>query len=185
MMPLSQLWLPILLSAVAVFVTSSLVHMVLPWHKGDYPRMQNEDAVMDAMRPLALPPGDYLFPRPSSMAEMQTPEFAAKMARGPNVLMTVMPNGPVAMGGTFVKWFIYLIVVSIVVAISALGVARGAPGVIVFHQVALVSFAAYALALWQLTIWYHRSVSITLTWTLDAAIYAVVTGLIFAWLWPR
>jgi hypothetical protein len=75
--------------------------------------------------------------------------------------------------------------VSIVVAISALGVAPGAPVLIVFHQVALVSFAAYALALWQLTIWYNRSVSITLKWTLDAAIYAVVTGLIFTWLWPR
>ena len=61
---LHALWLPILLSAVIVFVASSLIHMVSPWHKNDYPRMQNEDKVMDALRPLALPPGDYLIPRP-------------------------------------------------------------------------------------------------------------------------
>jgi hypothetical protein len=59
---LHALWLPILLSAVIVFVASSLIHMVLPWHKNDYPRMQNEDKVMDALRPLALAPGDKIGP---------------------------------------------------------------------------------------------------------------------------
>ena len=61
---LSALWLPILLSAAIVFVVSSVIHMVLPWHKSDYPRMANEDKVMDALRPLTIPPGDYMVPRP-------------------------------------------------------------------------------------------------------------------------
>ena len=63
---LSALWLPILLSAAIVFVVSSVIHMVLPWHKSDYPRMANEDKVMDALRPPIIPPGDYMVPRPSS-----------------------------------------------------------------------------------------------------------------------
>ena len=33
---LAALWLPILLSAVIVFVVSSILHMALPFHKNDY-----------------------------------------------------------------------------------------------------------------------------------------------------
>ena len=36
MMPLSALWLPIVLSAVIVFVASSIMHTLLPYHRGDY-----------------------------------------------------------------------------------------------------------------------------------------------------
>src|ERR1039457_4595121 len=104
---LHALWLPILLSAVLVFVMSSIIHMVSPWHKGDYPKMPNEDKVMDALRPLAIPPGDYMVPRPADMKDMKSTEFAEKMNKGPVMVLTVMPNGPMAMGKTFVLWFIY------------------------------------------------------------------------------
>jgi hypothetical protein len=182
---MSQLWIPILLSAIAVFIASSLIHMVSPWHKGDYPRLRNEVEVMDAMRPLALEPGDYFFPRPDNAAHMRSSEFIARMAAGPNVLMTVFPNGSPAMGRTFVEWFVYLVVVS---ALAAHVVSRAVPAhgdrAHVFHQVALVSFAAYGLALWQLTIWYRRSRAITIKSTIDAVIYAAITAGIFAWWWP-
>ena len=73
MTPLTSLWLPIVLSAVLVFVASSLVHMLLGWHKGDYPSLPDEKRFADAVRPLAIPPGDYMVPRPGSMAEMRSP----------------------------------------------------------------------------------------------------------------
>ena len=57
MTSLTMLWLPILLSAVIVFVVSSLIHMASPWHKNDYPQVPNEDQVRNALRPLAIPPG--------------------------------------------------------------------------------------------------------------------------------
>jgi len=41
------------------------------------------------------------------------------------------------------------------------------------------------LALWQLTIWYQRSTSITVKSTIDGLIYALVAGATFGWLWPR
>src|SRR3989449_8462050 len=75
---LLTLWLPILVSAVLVFVVSSVIHMLSPWHKSDYPKLPNEDRVMDALRPLAIPPGDYMMPRPSSREEMRTPQFVEK-----------------------------------------------------------------------------------------------------------
>jgi len=108
MTDLSALWMPILLSAVIVFVTSSVIHMASPWHKSDYPKMRNEDHVMDALRPLAIPPGDYLIPRPSGREEMRSPAFAEKLKRGPVVLFTVMPEGPMSMGRNLGFWFLYL-----------------------------------------------------------------------------
>jgi hypothetical protein len=160
--------------------------MASPWHKSDYPRYSRESEILDALRPLAIPPGDYFMPRPSSMAEMQSPEFKEKQARGPVVLMTVFPNGGMRMGGTMARWFVYLVVVSIFAALVAgTTLSRAEPTALVFHTAALVAFAGYALALWQLSIWYRRSLSITIKSTVDAVIYAAITGGVFAWLWPR
>ncbi|MFL5609195.1 MAG: hypothetical protein ACJ78G_00640, partial [Gemmatimonadaceae bacterium] len=60
-----MLWLPILLSAIFVFIVSSIIHMASPWHKNDYPKLANEDQFRNALRPLAIPPGDYMVPRPT------------------------------------------------------------------------------------------------------------------------
>ncbi len=43
MVALQALWLPILLSSIIVFVVSSIIHMLLPWHKSDYARVPDED----------------------------------------------------------------------------------------------------------------------------------------------
>ncbi len=80
---LSALLLPILLSSVIVFLVSSVIHMALPWHKSDYPKVPNEDKLRDALRPLAVPPGDYMVPRPSSMQEMRSPAFRCARRRFP------------------------------------------------------------------------------------------------------
>ena len=56
MTALSALWLPILLSAVLVFVASSLIHMASPWHKSDYPKLPDEEQLIGALRPLVIPP---------------------------------------------------------------------------------------------------------------------------------
>src|SRR5437867_11651621 len=102
---LAALWLPILLSAVIVFVVSSGIHMMSPWHKSDYPKLPNEDRVMDALRPLAIPPGDYMMPRPSSRQEMRSPQYAEKFKKGPVMMFTVWPGGSMAMGKQLVQWF--------------------------------------------------------------------------------
>lgn len=183
---IGALLLPILVSSVLVFLASSAIHMASPWHRSDYPRYDREREVLDALRPLAMPPGDYFMPRPSSMAEMKSPEFAETMKRGPVVLMTVFPNGVTPMGGTLAKWFVYLIVVSAIAGhTAASALPPAAPSRQVFHTVGLTAFAGYALALWQLSIWYRRSLSITLKSTVDGLIYAAITGGVFVWLWPR
>jgi len=119
MVSLMSLWLPILLSAVIVFVASSVIHMTPLWHKNDFPKVPREAELLNALRPFAIAPGDYFIPRAAGMQEMRSPEFKEKMRQGPVALMTVMPNGPISMGRPLAQWFVFLIVVGIFAAYIA------------------------------------------------------------------
>jgi hypothetical protein len=185
MTSLMSLWLPILLSAVFVFIASSIIHMVLPWHRTDYRPMPNEGPIMDALRPFAIPPGDYMVPRPASMAEVRSPEFLEKVKRGPVMVVTVMPNAMTNMAQNLVSWFVYSVVVSLFAAYIASRALEPAAGYLrVFRFVGATAFIGYSLALWQMTIWYRRSWSTTLKSTIDGLIYALLTAGVFGWLWP-
>jgi len=185
MTEVTALWLPILVSAVLVFVASSIIHMAPLWHRGDYPRMANEEQVMDALRPLNIAPGGYFFPRPSSQAGMRAPEFVEKMRRGPVAMLTVFPNGEMGMSRQLTTWFIFCLVVGLFAALVAgAAIPRGGDAHLVFHLTALTALAGYSLALWEMTIWYRRELSMSLKATLDGVIYAMITGATFMWLWP-
>jgi|SRR5580658_3328209 len=184
---LHALWLPTLLSSVFVFIASSIIHMALPWwHKSDYAKLPQEDKVMDSLRPLATPPGDYMVPLASSFTEMKTPEFQEKIRKGPVMMLIVMPNGMINMGKSLTLWFIYVAVISALagyVAFHAFPV--GARYYAVFRVAGVTSFLGYSAALWQRTIWFHRSLATTMRATVDGLIYGGLTAGTFAWLWPR
>jgi hypothetical protein len=184
MVSLTALWLPILLSAVAVFIASSIIHMALPWHSKDFKSFPAEDGVLDAMRPFNLAPGQYVAPRPESMAHMSSPEFKAKVARGPRLAVTVLSasNG---MGRNLVLWFVYGIVIGVFAAyVAGLTLGPGAEYMTVFRITSTVTFAAYGLALWHNVIWYSSGFGATVRSTIDALVYGLVTGGVFGWLWP-
>lgn len=186
MVPVLSLLIPIVLSAVFVFIASSIIHMATPWHKGDLMPLPDEDGVMNALRPFKLPPGNYLFPRAASMADMKSPAFLEKMKAGPVAFMTVRPGGNVNMGGTLVQWFIYSLVVSLFAGYIA-GVAFG-PGTeyLRIMQVAgCVAFVGYSMAQLHESIWWGRRWSWTIRNVLDGLLYGLLTGGTFGWLWPR
>lgn len=183
---LAALWLPILVSAVVVFVVSSVIHMVTPWHKSDYSKLPNEDQVREALRPLAIAPGHYFVPRPSSREELRSPAFAEKMQQGPVLMLAVMPNGPAPMSRNLVLWFLYALVVGVFAAyIAGRALPPAAESVRVFQFAAVTAFIGYSVALWQMSIWYRRAWSTTIKATVDGLIYALLTAGIFGWLWPR
>jgi hypothetical protein len=186
MTDLSSLWLPILLSAVIVFVVSSVIHTVTPWHKGDYLKVPSEDKFMEALRPMAIPPGDYMVPRPSSTQEMRSEEFKEKFKKGPVMVLTVMPGGDMAMGRQLVMWFLYSAVISLFAAyVAGRALPVGANYLLVFRFVGASAFLGYSGALWQMTIWYRRNWITTLKSTIDGLIYALLTAGTLGWLWPR
>jgi hypothetical protein len=183
----TALWLPMLVTAVAVFVVSSIIHMTPLWHKTDYPRHPNEDRVLDALRPIGIPPGDYMMPRPAHPAEMRSTTFLEKVKRGPVVMMTVFPPWSGSMASNLSQWFGYCLVVSLFAGYIA-GAAL-APGTATFGAICrfagTTAFLGYTAALWQMSIWYRRAWSMTLKATFDGGIYAAVTCAVFAWLWPN
>ncbi len=185
MVPLVSLWLPIILSAVVVFIISSIIHMLLPWHKGEYPKMPDEDKVMDALRPFNIPPGDYMIPRASSMEEMKSQEYAEKTKKGPVMVVTVLPNGPVTMGKSLTLWFIYAVIVSVFAAyVAGRALTVDATYLQIFRFVGVTAFTGYSLALIQISIWYNRSWTTTIKAMIDGFVYALFTAGVFGWLWP-
>lgn len=185
MVGLGGLWLPILLSAVFVFIASSIIHMGPFWHRTDYPKIPKEDEVMNALRPLGIPPGDYMVPRAASSKEMQTPEFMKKLNEGPVLMVTVMPNGMIGMARSLVLWFVYLLIVGLFAAyVAGRTLPAGTEYLHVFQVAGATAFAGYALAMLQMSIWYRRQWSATLKAAFDGLIYALLTGGTFGWLWP-
>jgi hypothetical protein len=186
MTALSALWLPILLSAVLVFIVSSAIHMLPLWHRSDYPKLPNEAQVLDALRPLGIAAGDYMMPRSQSMEEMRSAEFQERWKRGPVVIMTVLPPGQIGMGKALGLWFVYALVVAILAAyVSGRALAPGAAYLEVFRFAGVTTFIAYAVGLWQMSIWYHRDWGMSIKATIDGLIYGLLAAGVFGWLWPR
>ncbi len=185
MVGLGALWLPILLSAVVAFVVSSIIHMFTPWHKNDYRRMEKEGEFLDALRALAVPPGDYMGPMPATTKEMRSPEFIEKMKKGPMFVLTAIPGGGTGMAKSLTLWFLYLVIVSIFAAyVAGRALTPGSPYGSVFRFAGTTAFLGYSVSIWQTSIWYHRSWVTTFKGTIDGLLYALLTGGVFGWLWP-
>src|SRR5437764_15103622 len=105
MVPLSALWLPIALSAVIVFIASSIMHMLLPYHKGDYQRI-DEDKVLPALRAAGLTRGHYVFPY-CTPKEMKSPAMIAKYKQGPVGRINAISSGPPVLAKFLVHWLPY------------------------------------------------------------------------------
>ena len=185
-MTTTVLLLASLLSAVLVFLVSSIIHMATRWHANDFQKIPDEAGVMSALRPFKLAPGSYVMPRPSSMKDLGSPEFREKHRLGPSAMLHVLPGGETGMGRQLMLWFLYSALVALMAGfITSRGVGSGAPFLGVAKFVGAIAFLGYAVGLWQEWIWYSRSWVVTLKSTIDGALYGALTGLAYAWLWPR
>lgn len=181
----AQLWLPILLSAVGVFIASSILHMLLKfWHMPDYHGFANEDDVREAIRRHNPKPGMYALPH-CRMEDMQTPETREKFAQGPVGLVFLRANGMVNMGLNLALWFGFCVLVSLFAAlIAGHALPAGASGKSVFHVVGLACLMAYGFGSLPMGIWWGQPWSAVAKDVVDGLIYAVVTAAVFTWLWP-
>ena len=182
---LADLWMPIVLSAVFVFIASSVLHMATPMHKGDMKKLPGEEQALAGLRAAGVVPGDYMFPCPGSMKEMGSPEFLEKYKAGPVGTMTVLPNGPPNMGKALGLWFVWTLVVGVFVAyLTSLSQSAGAPYMHVFRVAGTVAILGYAFSNVTNSIWKGVSWGTTFKFVVDGVIYGLVTAGTFAWLWP-
>jgi hypothetical protein len=186
MVSLTSLWIPILAASVIVFIASAILHMVLPLHRGDMKKVPKEDEFLDAMRRLAIPPGDYGVPHAGSPAAMRDPQFIDKLAKGPVVFMTVTPGRSVGMASNLAMWFAFCVVVTLFGGyIAGRALPTGSDYREVFRFAGCATFMGYSLGHVPASIWYQKDWGTTLRNVADGLLYGLLTGGTFGWLWPR
>ncbi len=188
MVPLLDLWLPILLSTVAVFILSFLVWTAPPHHKSDFKKLPDEDGVINAMRERPPEPGAYMLPRAWTHAEVQNPEIVKKLTQGPVGLITIVPSGiPTvsSMGKKFVQLFVFYLVLCVLVAyVTGTTFATDAAAMDVFRISATVATMGHGTGVVTAAVYFGTPWSNTWKHVIDAVIYGLTTGAIFAALWP-
>jgi len=183
---LTHLWLPILLSAVIVFVASSLIHMVLKWHNSDYRALSNEEEVRAAIRKGSPAPGQYVIPHCADMKEMEKPEVQQKYMDGPVGFLMLSPSGAPNMGKALGLWFLYSAAVAFMAAyVAGHTLGAGAHYLKVFRIVGTVSFLTYAGGSVQAGIWMGKPWRSVVKDLADGLIYGLLSAGVFGWLWPK
>lgn len=183
MVPLISLWLPILGSAVAVFLASSIVWMVLPHHKSDWSKLSDEEGVRAALEGVA--PGEYTIPHAASSSDWKSEAWQEKAKTGPNAFISVIPSGLPNMGKNLGQWFVYCLIVSTCVAyVVSRTVAPGIAYLAVFRIAGTVAFLAYSMAHISGAIWMGHGWGRTIKDVIDGFVYGLLTGGVFGWLWP-
>ncbi len=186
MVSLGELWLPILVSAVLVFIVSAIIHMVLKYHNKDYTRLPNEDAVRAAIRAGNPAPAQYVIPYCAEMKDMEKPENKQKYVEGPVAVLNLMQPGIPRMGKYLTQWFVYVLLVSFFIAyVVAHAIPRGTEYLSVFRIVGAIGFLAYAAGQIHSSIWMGKPWRVTWKDVFDGLVYGLVTGGTFGWLWPR
>jgi len=180
-MSILSLWLPILVSAIAVWIASALVWMVMPWHKKDFAATAEEEAVRAALR--GNPPGLYTIPHCVDQKAFKDPAIQKKFEEGPLAYITVTPDGMPSMGGKLLGAFLFYLLVGVCCAYLLTRTGMTESGYLeVFRVSGTVAFLAYGFAYLQESIWFGRSWGLTMRSGLDALIYSLVTGGVFGWL---
>jgi len=184
--PISALWLPIVLSAVIVFVASAILHMVLKYHYSDCKQLPEEDKVLAALRSAGLTRhGLYMFPY-GTHKEMKSPEMMEKFKQGPVGMIVLRDTGAPPMGKLLGMWFVYCLVISFFVSyLAGRTLAPGTPYLQVYRVAGCAAFMAYGLGALANGIWKGMPWGMTIKEVIDGLIYGALTGGTFGWLWPR
>jgi hypothetical protein len=186
MVALAQLWVPILLSAVLVFLASSLIHMVIKWHNKDYGKLPNEDEVRSAIQKGNPAPGQYVTPWGLDMKEFENPEFQKKFIDGPVAVLYLKRTGMPKMGPQLGQWFVFNLVVALFAGYLASRVLpAGTEYLRVFQVVGTAGFLCYSLGEFPAAIWMGKPWAVVIKEVFDGLLYGLVMGGAFGWLWPK
>jgi hypothetical protein len=181
---LIPLWLPILLSAAAVWFISLIFGMALPHHKQDWIGLPDEDGFMDYIRKSGIKPGNYLFPDFRGREALKSEKVEKALKDGPVGHLSVWQT-PVTMGDKMVVTFIVHLVVSTLIAyLTRVALPGAAPFAKVFQVAATAGILAYCFSFIPNAVWfgsYKRTIVATF---IDGIVYGLITGVIFAWQWP-
>jgi hypothetical protein len=176
-----SLWLPILVSGIALFIASCLAWMVLPHHKKEWVRLPNEESIMKQIKGDALPPGQYCFPFAASAEDTKSEAYKAKMKAGPHGTLTLWRDAP-NMAVNIACTLAFFLVTNFVIAyLAGIALDPGEEAMKVFRFVGTAGILTYGTANILNGIWFGRKMVADIV---DGIAYGLITGAIFAALWP-
>lgn len=177
--------MPILLSGVLVFVASSIIWMALPIHKPDIKFIPNETEFTDAIKPLNLKPGFYMYPNCENSKEMQSEAFKERWKTGPWGTINVMGNAP-NFAMNLLKCFIsYVVIAAMCGYLAGIGLAPGAEYMDVFRVVGTAAILGFCMGSFAGDFFLGKPNRFIITSFIDGVIFALITAGVFAWLWPE
>jgi hypothetical protein len=181
MIPLTSLWLPILVSSVIVWLAAAIAWMVLPHHRSDVRPLKSQNDLIALLQRDSLTPGQYYFPE---MVRGATAEEMAARAKLPSGFLTVRGEDR-GMSGTLVKYFLWLVAANILIAyVAAVALKPDTHYLTVFRVVGTTAILAYTAAQIPNSIWWGRPWSATIKDLIDGAVFGLLTAGTFGWLWP-
>jgi hypothetical protein len=182
---LIPLWLPILLSTVVVWIISAVVWMALPHHKRDFIALPDEDGFMDAVRKSGIKPGNYIFPDFRDPKVMKSEKTQKALNEGPVGHLSVWQT-PLTMGGKMAATFIvYLVVSTLIAYLTRVALPGAAPFAKVFQVAATAGILAYCFSFIPNAVWFGSYKRTIVANVVDGIVYGLITGALFAWLWPH
>ena len=180
-MGIIDLWLPILVAAILVWIVSALIWTVLPWHKSDFSKTEDEEGIRAALK--GLSPGFYNLPHCVDQKALKEPDMQQKFKEGPLALITILPNGLPPMGRNMALIFLHYVFVGVLCAYFVTRTTGpNADYLEVFRIAGTVAWIAYGVAYIQDNVWFGRPWSLTIKSLFDALIYGLLTGGVFGWL---
>ena len=179
------LWLPILLSAAAVWLISLVFGMALPHHKQDWIGLSDEDGLMDFIRRNGIKPGNYLFPDFRTREALKSAKVEKALNEGPVGHLSVWRT-PVTMGDKMVGAFIvHLVVATLIAYLTRIALPGAAPFAKVFQIAGTAGILAYSFSFIPNALWFGAYKRTIVASIIDGIICGLVIGAIFAWRWQH
>lgn len=181
---LLSLWLPILVSSIAVFFASFLAWMVIGHHKPDWQEMPNEKLACEHLRNSGLKPGRYMFPMCQTPEQMKDPVKMELQKTGPWGTINLWPAAP-NMGRNLILTFSFYALTSVFVAyLGTLSLEPGAGFSPVFQVTGTAAILAYCFGFIPNAIWFGTPLRAVLMDLADGLAFGLITGCIFGLMWP-
>lgn len=185
-MIVTELTLPILMAAIAVWFASFVAWAISPHHRKDSRPLEKETdaALRQLIKENGVRPGQYMYPFMYDRECAKDEAAIAAVKEGQFGVLTVI--APPNMARNMVlSMAVYLIVSLFVGYLASLsGLSHGAEFLDVFRVTGTAGVLAYTFAFLPNNIWFGQTTRSMLMNMMDGMVFGLITGVMFASLWP-
>lgn len=182
----TQLWMPIVVSALVAWIISAIIWTAMPHRKKEWGGVTDEDDFRKAITSRKLKPGNYMFPY-CEPAEMKDEAHKNRMNTGPYGTLYIWTHRR-GMGACMGGSFVFNLVASFFIAYIAWQALTGQADTAylkVFQITGATAFLTYTFALIPGGIWFGKPVRSMVYDAIEGLVIALMIAGVFGWLWPR